>query len=359
MTARILHVIESMTPGGMETTFLNVLCTMRTLDSSHPPALTHDVLSFGPGALDGAYRSAADRLFVGSSREQLESALMNDYSVVHVLFDRCAHRLAPLLFRNGRSAVVYGKGYDISAMYRMQGGFDWLAEDAFLSACDAATFTTEPLSRLYRGRRNTTSVLEKAVDYQSFACIPAPDGSVPNRMICVANLHPRKRLGDLIAVLKGVQRRMPDAEAIVVGGGNRQESERLAFLAQSAGVGDVFILSGSSSDVAEQIAMARVMVLPSGCEGVPTSLLEAMSAGRPVIATRTGHVHSILTDGCEGFLVDIGDVEAMTDRAFRLLEDRELARQMGAAGRRRAANHNVLHVAARLFNVLTSAAAES
>jgi glycosyltransferase involved in cell wall biosynthesis len=359
MTIPILHVIESMTPGGMETTFLKVLRALRILDQPGEPAFSHDVLSFASGPLEQGYRAASDSLFIGNSRTQIESVLKNNYDVIHVLFDRCAHRLAPFLFRDGRSAVVYGKGYDISAMYRMQGDFDWSAEDSLLAACDGVTFTTGPLSELYRIPEGSATVLEKAVDYESFARIPPPEEFVPERIICIANLQPRKRLGDLIPMLLNVRKQVPAAEVTIVGGGNEQEQKRIEQLAASNGLAGVFSITGTCSDVAAQVAMSRVAVLPSACEGVPTSLLEAMAAGRPVVATRTGHVESIITDDCEGFLTSIGDIETMADCVSRLLLDRKLARKMGDAGRLRAANHDVRNIAVRLFDVLQNAASES
>jgi len=359
MTIPILHIIESMTPGGMETTFLNVLRALRLLDQADQPVFAHDVLSFASGSLEEAYRSVSDCLFIGSSRAHIESVLVKNYSIVHVLFDRCAHRLAPYLFCDGRSAVVYSKGYDISAMYRMEGGFDWSAEDSLLSACDGVTFTTKPLSQFYRVQWSIPTVLGKAVDYESFARIPQAREEVSDRIVCVANLHPRKRLGDLIPILLGVRERVPNAEVVVVGGGNKQEADRLKRLAASAGLGRAFSITGTCGNVTAQIAISRVVVLPSACEGVPTCLLEAMSAARPVVATRAGHVESIITNGCEGFLTETGDIASMADCISRLLLNRELAGRMGAAGRLRAANHSSKKIAAQLFNVLRSVASES
>jgi glycosyltransferase involved in cell wall biosynthesis len=97
--------------------------------------------------------------------------------------------------------------------------------------------------------------------------------------------------------------------------------------------------------VAAEVALARVIVLPSSTEGVSTALLEGMAAARPVVATRVGHLHTIVDESVEGFFVDVGDVCAMADRIVRLLCDTRLARAMGLAGRRRAARHDAADVA--------------
>jgi glycosyltransferase involved in cell wall biosynthesis len=81
-----------------------------------------------------------------------------------------------------------------------------------------------------------------------------------------------------------------------------------------------------------------------------------MAAGRPVIATRVGHVESIVSDGVEGFLVEPGDVQGMANRSLELLLDRGLAARLGAAGRARAAGHDVKTIAAKLLDVLWAAA---
>jgi glycosyltransferase involved in cell wall biosynthesis len=356
MTSRILHVIESMMPGGIETTFLNALRAMRSTDDGESPHLSHEVLSFGPGPLESEYRKACDRLFIGGDLALLGRLAAEDYRVVHLLFDRCAHRFAPLLFSQSRAAIVYGKGYDLSSMYRMEGDFEWYAEESLMMACDAVTFTTDLLKGIFRVPGDNTVILEKAFDFQKFSQVPPPSSETPDCILCVANLHPRKRLGDLIPALCRVRRVVPTAEVRIVGGGNADEADRLKKAAADHGVADKFVLTGSSADVAAEIASARIIVLPSGCEGVPTSLLEGMAAARPVVATRVGHVTDIIQDGMEGFLIRPGDIDTLADRMLQLFRDRRLAAQMGARGRLRAANHDVHLIAERLKSVLQSAA---
>jgi glycosyltransferase involved in cell wall biosynthesis len=68
-------------------------------------------------------------------------------------------------------------------------------------------------------------------------------------------------------------------------------------------------------------------------EGIPVALMEAMSAGLPVVATRTGGIPELVESGVAGFLVEPGDVEGLATSLERLATDRELGRRMGAAGR--------------------------
>jgi glycosyltransferase involved in cell wall biosynthesis len=82
-----------------------------------------------------------------------------------------------------------------------------------------------------------------------------------------------------------------------------------------------------------------ISALTSRSEGFPNSLLEAMAAGRPVVATRVGGIPDVVLDGVTGFLTEPGDVRAIADRLDRLLGDPALRARMGAAGRARAATH--------------------
>jgi glycosyltransferase involved in cell wall biosynthesis len=65
------------------------------------------------------------------------------------------------------------------------------------------------------------------------------------------------------------------------------------------------------------------------------SAIEALAAGRPVVATRVGGVPDVVRDGEDGFLVPAGDVDALAERLARLAREPELRERMGAAGRAR------------------------
>jgi glycosyltransferase involved in cell wall biosynthesis len=81
------------------------------------------------------------------------------------------------------------------------------------------------------------------------------------------------------------------------------------------------------------LASARLLVLPSLSEGLPRVLLEAMAAGRPVVASRVGGIPEIVRDGVTGFLVPPGDDGALADRILWLVEHPQEASAMGVRGR--------------------------
>ena len=154
--------------------------------------------------------------------------------------------------------------------------------------------------------------------------------------------------------LAAVRARVPDATLRLVGGGDVSAYAALVERAGAAGVADAVTFGGHVADVVPEMAQACVVALPSSCEGVPTVLLEAMAAGRPVVATRSGHVESIVADGIEGFLVPVGDVTGLADRLIRVLNDAALADRLGQAARGRAMRHDVQRIAQTLLDALVA-----
>jgi glycosyltransferase involved in cell wall biosynthesis len=118
----------------------------------------------------------------------------------------------------------------------------------------------------------------------------------------------------------------------LIGTGSQQT--RVAELAAAHGLAERVHFAGEIDDVAERLARAQVFVLTSWWEGLPCSIIEAMRAGLPVIASDVGGVNELVRSGENGWLVEPGDVESLTTCLQRLIGDPELRRQMGRASRR-------------------------
>jgi glycosyltransferase involved in cell wall biosynthesis len=119
---------------------------------------------------------------------------------------------------------------------------------------------------------------------------------------------------------------------LVVGDG--PERRRLE---SAAGEGIVFL--GNRLDVPEILRSLDVFVLPSLNEGISNTILEAMASGVPVVATRVGGNPELVEDGQTGTLVSARDKEAFASALIRYLDDPDLRRLHGEAGRARACNH--------------------
>jgi glycosyltransferase involved in cell wall biosynthesis len=106
-------------------------------------------------------------------------------------------------------------------------------------------------------------------------------------------------------------------------------------LAEELGIRERVEFKGARGDVPEILAQTDVFVLASKTETLPISILEAMRAGLPVIASDVGGISEEVVDGETGLLVPAGSVEELSNALQRLLADKQLRVAMGRAGRRR------------------------
>ena len=149
----------------------------------------------------------------------------------------------------------------------------------------------------------------------------------------------------------------PRARLRLVGDGPDQAAlrDRAAALGLSAHI--EFAGQLGEDEVAEALAGADMLVLPSFAEGVPVVLMEAMASRLPVIATRVGGVAELVEDGVNGLLVAPGDVAGLICAMERLLRDPDLRRRMGQAGRAVVeSRHDVRSEARRLLALFQAAA---
>jgi len=142
-----------------------------------------------------------------------------------------------------------------------------------------------------------------------------------------------KRTDDVLVAFRRLRDDGVDAVLCMVGDGpDRTELERRAH---ELGVIRDTLFLGYQEDVAPFYAAFDALVLPSSNEGTPVSAIEALAAGRPVVATRVGGVPDVVREGQDGFLVDPGATDDLADRLARLARDPALRERMGGAGRER------------------------
>lgn len=160
-----------------------------------------------------------------------------------------------------------------------------------------------------------------------------PDG-VPVVGI-VANLRPIKRMDTLVEAFALTSKQCSDAYLIIVGDKESKQAvdtlEELEILARRLGIHHRVIFTGRVEDPMPYINRFTVAVLCSESEGFSNSLIEYMQAGCPVVCTDTGGNSEVVQDGHNGFLVPVGDIEALADRIVRLISDSELTRRLGKA----------------------------
>jgi glycosyltransferase involved in cell wall biosynthesis len=172
-------------------------------------------------------------------------------------------------------------------------------------------------------------VIHNAVDVASFRTTNGAAG--PARIVGVGRFAYPKDFSTLLAALELVG---AGYRAALVGDGPGLGEVVTALRAR--GLSDRVELLGARGDVSDVLARSDVFVLSSRSEGFPVSILEAMAAGLPVVATDVGGVAEAVVDGETGILVPAGDPEALAAALRRLVADPALRRRLGAAGRTRA-----------------------
>jgi glycosyltransferase involved in cell wall biosynthesis len=158
---------------------------------------------------------------------------------------------------------------------------------------------------------------------------PGPD------IVYAGVLAPIKGVHVLLDALARVNRRRGRTTLWLMGADlNRAYAESLRRQAARLGLGEVVSFLGplSPAAVATRLASATLLALPSLSEGLPRVLLEAMAAGRPVIASRVGGIPEIVEDGVTGFLVPPGDDAALAERILWVVEHAQEATAMGRRG---------------------------
>ncbi|MDR7544443.1 MAG: glycosyltransferase family 4 protein [Armatimonadota bacterium] len=165
---------------------------------------------------------------------------------------------------------------------------------------------------------------------------------------CVARLVPVKGVDVLLEAFAGVRSVVPHARLVVVGDG--PDRAALEAQARTLHLDGCVTFAGLRRDVPDLMRLFDVVAVPSRNEGMGKVAVEAMAAGRPVVASAVSGLRDVVRDGQTGLLVPPGDPRALAAALTRLLADPALRARMGEAGRIRAADYAV----ARMVEALTS-----
>lgn len=147
----------------------------------------------------------------------------------------------------------------------------------------------------------------------------------------VARLRPEKDHGSFLTAVARLRTEVPELRAVVVGDGPCEAS--LLEQGRTLGLGDALVLAGHLPQVPNPHALFDVSVLPSLHEGFPNTVVEAMAAARPVVATAVGGVPDAVVDGETGLLVPPRAPERLAAALGPLLADPERRQRMGGRGR--------------------------
>ena len=149
----------------------------------------------------------------------------------------------------------------------------------------------------------------------------------------LSNFRPVKRVADVVQIFARVAKQLPARLALIGDGPDRSTAE---WLAHSLGVHDRVHFLGKQDSVSELLPLADLLLMPSELESFGLAALEAMACQTPAIATRVGGVPELITDGVDGLLLPVGDVDAMAAASVALLRDPERYLAMRKAARKTA-----------------------
>jgi glycosyltransferase involved in cell wall biosynthesis len=147
----------------------------------------------------------------------------------------------------------------------------------------------------------------------------------------VGRLIDAKSYDLLLEVARDVCSKRPDVRFVLVGDGPLRE--QLEKMRTSLGLVDNVLMLGQRSDIPELMAAMDLYIITSKREGLPVTLIEAMMAGKPIIATGVGGIVDTLSDGENGIIVEPGDKDAITRAILQTAEDPEAMRRLGVRAR--------------------------
>ena len=262
------------------------------------------------------------------------------YTVKPIVYGLPMARLAGV---KRRFAMIAGRGYAF-----MEGGefkrrlartLATIAYRVGLSCAQAAAFQNEEDRELFRARGivpgglKTIRIFGSGVDLEHYE--PAPLGKGPPTFLMIARLLRDKGVPEYAAAARLVKRARPDARFLLVGPYDHSPNG-LSRAEVESWVGEGLVdYVGEVDDVRPWLARAHVYVLPSRYgEGVPRSILEALSTGRAVITTDAPGCRDTVIPGESGYLVKPGDAEALAVAMAHAIEDPRRTAAMGKAGLR-------------------------
>ena len=187
---------------------------------------------------------------------------------------------------------------------------------------------TPTIQRFFDGKlKDRTHVIYNPVNIPTSMVGAALKTPKQKRIISVARLMPQKNHDILIKAFAKFQKNHQDYTLTIYGEGPLMEN--LKSLAESLGIGGKVFLPGPSKTVHQDILDAEMMCLVSVREGMSNAMIEAMCLGLPCICTKVSGAVDLITDGENGILVDIGDVNGLVQKMNELAYNKALSQNVG------------------------------
>ncbi|NVN97971.1 MAG: glycosyltransferase [Geobacteraceae bacterium] len=341
----VLHLILSLEIGGMEQVVVDLV---KAIDRSRFVPKVLCLQSLGP--LGEELRRAGIEVILLPSMMPLFSFIYPGglvtaircakADVVHV-HSGCWFKGAVAARYAGVKSVVYtlhGATYAKAGVLKLLEQIAaWLTDYIVTVSGDLAT----QLGNAGHVPMDKVSVIINGIDTERFLIKPEKQvppatplqrgESAPIRLGIVARLEPVKSHETLLHAVRQLVDAGADILLEIIGDGSRRL--QLETLTQSLGISDRVIFSGAVRDIPQRLVALDIFVLCSLSEGTSVSILEAMAAAKPVVATNVGGNPALITEDENGFLVPSDDPQALATAINRLVSDKALRLTMGEKNR--------------------------
>ena len=261
-----------------------------------------------------------------------------EIKIVHV------HGSSGTSFWRKRIFIYIAKAFNKKVVYHMHGGrfADFTHEHdhavrALVKKCDCII----ALSDYWKGFFENELGCKNVVIIKNVITAPVlrPNKSDRFSLLFLGLLGHNKGIYDLLDCLTEHRDEFRNKLRLYVGGNG--EVEKVKQIIASNDLSDIVSFEGwvSGDNKIELLNKANAYILPSYHEGLPISILEAMSYSLPIISTNVGGIPEILKDGENGYLIEPGDKEAMYKSIKSLMSDADLCKKMGECSKSKVSEH--------------------
>lgn len=145
-----------------------------------------------------------------------------------------------------------------------------------------------------------------------------------NRIISVGRLYPQKDQKTMIEAFTKVSERFPGWKLVIFGEGPQRRALETMIQDPRFKIQDKVSLPGRSENIIDELKKSKVFCLSSIYEGMSNALVEAICVGLPIVTTKVSGTEELIKDGENGFIVNIGDKEAMANALIKIIDDENL-----------------------------------
>ncbi|MGV3488108.1 MAG: N-acetyl-alpha-D-glucosaminyl L-malate synthase BshA [Tuberibacillus sp.] len=283
--------------------------------------------------------SLASKMAEVAKSEQLD-LLHVHYAVPHAI---CAY-LAKQLVGDHLKIVTTLHGTDITVL-----GYDPTLSNMIrfgIENSDAVTAVSHDLVRqtkeLFATEKDIQTIYnfidEKIYYEREVSDLKSVLGIAPEEQVVahISNFRPVKRVTDVLKVFANIQKKTK-SKLLLIGEG--PELPIVKRLVDEWGLKENVIFLGKQENIAEILNISDLVLLLSEKESFGLVLLEAAACGVPAVGTNAGGIPEVIEDGVTGFIAPVGDIEAITDFALKILENQYLKNEMGERAKSRAETH--------------------